>query len=137
AYVLAAQVALALGADILVDDKSNSFHELFRSSVLGACAHFVAAHLKGPDERETSGRALLELVQRTFLGPQQPGSTSNDGGGGSSGTGGCSSSGGSDGEEEGDSSSTSTAPPLLLPRSRYVFTVPGIEPRVHHALCQG
>jgi hypothetical protein len=102
AYVLAAQVLHALGADIVVDDRANSFHELYRSSVLDSAGAFIEA--LPVERREDVGKPLVELLARTFL-------------------------------------STDPRHPIvddpLLPRSRYVFAVSGVAPKVHTGLCQG
>ena len=104
AYVLAAQVLHALGADIVVDDRANSFHNVYRSSVLGAAEEFTK-NLPA-EERAEAGGHLVELLERTFL----------------------------------SSNPDSRVPPgddPLLPRSRYVFGIPGVATKVHTGLCQG
>jgi hypothetical protein len=66
AYVLAARVISGLGGDVIVDDRSNSFHELHRSAVYHAADAFI--HSLGGEQKETVGRGLVELMARTFAG---------------------------------------------------------------------
>lgn len=64
AYGVAARVLVQMGATMVVRDKSNSFHELERGATLGAVADAVRA--MPPEVRENEGRALVELVARTY-----------------------------------------------------------------------
>ena len=64
AYCLAARTLFALGADILVDDKANSFHELHRSAILHGATVFTAA--LGAESAGTTTPLLRALLQRTF-----------------------------------------------------------------------
>ena len=111
AYVIGARVLHALGADILVDDRTNSFHEVHRSAVVGACSDFIED--LDSTARETVGRNLVQLMKRTFIGTATPSAA----------------------DPSSAASSSSSVP--MMTRSTYVFGVPGIEPRIHHALCQG
>jgi hypothetical protein len=76
AYVLAAQVLHALGADIVVDDRANSFHELYRSSILDATGAFIEA--LPVERRGEAGKPLVELLTRTFLSSNPDRPVAND-----------------------------------------------------------
>jgi hypothetical protein len=67
AYALAAGVFHALGGDVAVDDRSNSFHELYRSSIYSGVTSFLSA--LPPESLDTTGRTLVDVVARTFAGP--------------------------------------------------------------------
>lgn len=101
AYVIAAQAIVAMGGDVVVDDRTNSFHEVHRSAVYGGVTAYV--NYLPPEQRESHGRPLVELVKRTFAGDVAP----------------------------------SQQHASLMDRSTYVFSVDGVAPRTHHALCQG
>jgi len=67
AYVIAARAFLRYGATLVVDDKTNSFHELHRSAVFRASDNFLSQ--LSPEQRAASGRPLVELLARTFAAP--------------------------------------------------------------------
>jgi hypothetical protein len=62
-YIAAARVMHALGGDVVVDDRSNSFHELLRKRVVEGVQNFVdSLHA---EQRETVGAVILDLMGRT------------------------------------------------------------------------
>lgn len=121
AYAIAARVFHGLGGDVAVDDRSNSFHELHRSSVFSGVSSFLSA--LPPESLDSSGRPLVDVLTRTFAGPPPP--EVQDRLPSVHQAGACGAAGARDAEK-----------PRLLERSRYVFP-DGIAPRTHHALCQG
>jgi len=70
AYVLAARVLGELGADIVADDRANSFHELHRRAIFGGVDGFLAA--LSPERRESEGSVLVQLMARTLVGDEPP-----------------------------------------------------------------
>ncbi len=140
AYVIAARVVHALGGDVAVDDKTNSFHELHRSAVYAG----VDAYLRQLplEQREPQGRPLVELIARTFAGPRpqlgpEPHATVDTGGSAAAASTTKTPRGAANRTSSSSHSPRGDGPSPTLDRSRYIFTIDGIDSITHHALCQG
>ncbi len=68
AYALAARVLAELGADIVADDRANSFHELHRQAIFGGVDAFLAG--VASERREGEGSVLVQLMARTLVGDE-------------------------------------------------------------------
>ena len=66
AYPMVAGAFVRRGATVAVDDRENSYHELYRSAVFRASQCFIES--LGTEKKAAVGRVLVDLIDRTFVG---------------------------------------------------------------------